>query len=626
MLVLPVGMLLWLRLFIVRPIRLINGFTAITKGQPPQNLAIATSKEFATLSESVSRTVIRLNAQQQTNQQITAKLHNEQTALQQVRASLKEVRLELKERNQEVKTLHDELRLTRIRAIERQVQQTEAKYANAHQPTVLFLDVSSHIYNLSFNGVVGLLATWSLRLMGQSVTYLVCHGGFEKCLLGARPDDLSAPMPCDTCTANNTSWYPAQHSVAFYPPETGYDDPLSKFMAMTTEELIAYRHGSINLGELCVPSVRWRLRRWNLALNTAGHDILAAYVVSAIALIQQLETILAERRVRSLLLFNGTFFPEATARAVAQLHNIPVVTYESGFLPLSTFFSHTAATEYSIQIPVNFKLSDKENVQLDEYLAQRLKGNFTMAGVRFWQDMQSISPELQQQAEAYRQIVVVFTNVVFDTSQVYANRVFENMFDWLKATLTLAAKHPDTLFIVRAHPDELRQDKASQEPVGEWLAAQGFNTLKNLSFIAPTEYVSSYELIDLSQFCIVYNSTIGLEATLLGKPVITAGQTRYDREHITHKAVSPAAYLDLMQHFLQAGVPPIPADWQQRARRFMYYSLFKTSLDLSPFTDQAYLYNYTLKPFEAEALHPNRSVAMQTICNGIMNGTPFAVR
>ncbi|NJL57129.1 hypothetical protein HC928_19785 [bacterium] len=340
------------------------------------------------------------------------------------------------------------------------MQQTEARYASTHQPTVLFLDVSSHIYNLSFNGVVGLLATWSLRLMGQSVTYLVCHSGFEKCLLGARPDALSAPMPCDTCIASNTSWYPAQHSVAFYPPKTGYDDPLSNFMAMTTEELIAYRHGSIHLGELCVPSVRWRLRRWSLDLDTDGHDILAAYIVSAIALAQQLETIFAERRVRSLLLFNGTFFPEATARAVAQLHNIPVVTYESGFLPLSTFFSHTAATEYSIQIPANFKLSDKENAQLDEYLAQRLKGNFTMAGVRFWPDMQSISPELQQKAESHRQVVVVFTNVVFDTSQVYANRIFGNMFDWLKATLTLAAKHPDTLFIIRAHPDELRQDKS----------------------------------------------------------------------------------------------------------------------------------------------------------------------
>ncbi|NJL57128.1 hypothetical protein HC928_19780 [bacterium] len=142
----------------------------------------------------------------------------------------------------------------------------------------------------------------------------------------------------------------------------------------------------------------------------------------------------------------------------------------------------------------------------------------------------------------------------------------------------------------------------------------------------PTEYVSSYELIDLSQFCIVYNSTIGLEATLLGKPVITAGQTRYDQENITHKAASPEAYLDLVQHFLQSGILPLPAEWQQRARRFMYYSLFKASLDLSPFTDQAYLYNYTLKPFEAEALHPDRSIAMRIIYSGIMNGTPFALR
>ncbi|NJL57131.1 hypothetical protein HC928_19795 [bacterium] len=46
LLVLPVGILLWLRLFIVRPVRLINGFTAITKGQPPQNLAIAPQRNL----------------------------------------------------------------------------------------------------------------------------------------------------------------------------------------------------------------------------------------------------------------------------------------------------------------------------------------------------------------------------------------------------------------------------------------------------------------------------------------------------------------------------------------------------------------------------------------------------
>jgi hypothetical protein len=662
LLVLPVAVLLWLRLFVIRPIRQVDRqLLNVSRGKSSQKMAIATSDEFSTLSSLVNQTSNTLDSERRAKQklikdseQAATKLLNTQTALQESKTtlketktalketrlslqkdrtslkeawtSLKEVRLELKERNLEVKTLHDDLRLSRIRAIELEVQHAETTHHNADQPSVLFLDVSSHIYNLSFNGIAGLLATWGLRLAGQSVTYLVCHSGFEKCLLGTRPADLSAPMPCETCIANNTSWYPAKHSVAFHPPEAGYDHLSSKLMAMTTKELLDYRYGSINLGELCVPSVRWRLRRWNLDLDAAGHDILAIYIASAIALAQRLETLFSEKKVRSLLLFNGTFFPEATARAIAQLHNIPVVTYESGFQPLSAFFSHTVATEYSIQIPADFELSDEENTQLDEYLAQRLKGNFTMAGIRFWQDMQSISSELKQKAEAHRQIVVVFTNVVFDTSQTYANLVFESMFDWLEATLTLAAEHPNMLFVVRAHPDELRQDKESQEPVSEWLAAKGFDTLKNLTFIAPTEYVSSYELIDLSQFCIVYNSTIGLEATLLGKPVIAAGQTRYDRENMTHKVASPEAYLDLVQQFLQSGVPPVPAEWQQRARRFMYYSLFKTSLDLSPFTDQAYLYNYTLKPFGAEALHPDRSTVIKTICSGIMNDAPFTVR
>lgn len=662
LLVLPVAVVLWLRLFVIRPIRQVDRqLLNVSRGKLPQEMAIATSNEFATLSNLVNQTSNTLDSERRAKQklikdseQTTAKLLDTRTALQETKAtlketktdlketrlslqkdrtslkeawaSLKEVRLELKERNLEVKSLHDELRLTRIQAIEWQVQQVEATYNNADQPSVLFLDVSSHIHNFSFNGVVGLLATWGLRLAGQPVTYLVCHSGFERCLLGTRPADLAAPMPCEACIANNTSRYPAKHSIEFHPPEAGYADLLPKLMAMTTEELLDYRYGSINLGELCVPSVRWRLRRWNLDLDAAGHDILAIYIASAIALAERMEKLFAEKRVRSLLLFNGTFFPEATARAVAELHNIPVVTYESGFQPLSAFFSHDVATEYSIQIPANFELSDEENARLDEYLAQRLKGNFTMAGIRFWPDMQSISPALKQKAEAHQQVVVVFTNVVFDTSQTYANRVFESMFDWLEATLTLAAEQPDTLFIVRAHPDELRQDKESQEPVGEWLASKGFDTLKNLSFIAPTEYVSSYELIDLSQFCIIYNSTIGLEATLLGKPVIAAGQTRYDRENMTHKVASSEAYLNLVQHLLQSGVPPVPAEWQQRARRFMYYSLFKTSLDLSPFTDQAYLYNYTLKSFEAEALHPDRSAVMKTICSGIMNDTPFTIR
>ncbi len=276
-----------------------------------------------------------------------------------------------------------------------------------------------------------------------------------------------------------------------------------------------------------------------------------------------------------------------------------------------------------MRIPPSFQMGSAEDAELDRYLVQRKQGNFTMGGVRFWPEMKSVSPELRRKAEVHRQMVTVFTNVAFDTSQVYASTVFDSVFDWLDETMRLVAVHPETLFVVRAHPDELRAGKESQEPVKEWLKSRGYLGLSNFAFIGPTEYVSSYELIDFSRFCIVYNSTIGLEATLLGTPVVTGGRTRYNQEMVTHVPASRDAYRDLVRLFLKEGAPPVPESWQQRARRFMYYSLFRASLDFSQFVGPLQGYNYTIKPIAAQALHPDRSRELQLLYNGIVNGTPF---
>ena len=51
--------------------------------------------------------------------------------------------------------------------------------------------------------------------------------------------------------------------------------------------------------------------------------------------------------------------------------------------------------------------------------------------------------------------------------------------------------------------------------------------LPNLIFVAPEEYISSYDLIRRSKFVMIYNSTIGLEASIMGKPVLSAGSARF---------------------------------------------------------------------------------------------------
>ena len=69
-------------------------------------------------------------------------------------------------------------------------------------------------------------------------------------------------------------------------------------------------------------------------------------------------------------------------------------------------------------------------------------------------------------------MVPVFTNVIFDTSQPHSNVVFPHMFAWLDCVLELVRAHPETLFVIRAHPDEIRPGKESRESVAQWVGAQ----------------------------------------------------------------------------------------------------------------------------------------------------------
>ncbi len=61
----------------------------------------------------------------------------------------------------------------------------------------------------------------------------------------------------------------------------------------------------------------------------------------------------------------------------------------------------------------------------------------------------------------------------------------------------------------------------------DWAVERGTAEIHNIKLIGPDETLSSYELIQRSKFTMVYNSSIGLEATLLGAAVLCAGKARY---------------------------------------------------------------------------------------------------
>jgi hypothetical protein len=293
--------------------------------------------------------------------------------------------------------------------------------------------------------------------------------------------------------------------------------------------------------------------------------------------------------------------------------------------PYSAFFSHGHATAYPIEIPKGFELDSEAEANLDRYLERRFSGRFTMAGVQFWPEMESLPPWLQASIRAHSQMVVVFTNVIFDTSQIHADTLFEDMFDWLDALAEMIREHRNTLFVIRAHPDEMRPGKESRQSVGEWFERAGLRSSPNVAFIPPTEYISSYELIRQAKFTMVYNSSIGLEASILGAPVLCAGKARYTQAPTVFFPRSRARYRKLLQRFLAESDLEAPGEHRQHARRFLYYQLYGTALDFSRYLGEDPLMRggVELKRFEPSELEPGNSAEMEILGNGILEGRPF---
>jgi len=389
-------------------------------------------------------------------------------------------------------------------------------------------------------------------------------------------------------------------------------------------KLMDFQWQGMPLGPLCLPGLRWILRRHNLEDDEGTRYLLREYILSAWNVAREFSRFLDEIRPRAVVVFNGQFFPEAVARYVAQKRGLRVITHEVGLQPASAFFTDGEATAYPIHIPEDFELNEQQNARLDAYLEKRFQGQFSMAGIKFWPEMKGLDRAFLDKAAGFKQIVPIFTNVIFDTSQPHANTVFKDMFAWLDSMLPIIRGHPETLFVIRAHPDELRVRKASRETVAAWVEASRANQDPNVVFVGPKESLSSYELITKSKFVMVYNSTIGLEASIMGMPVLCAGKARFTQYPTVFFPQTVEGQRKALAEFLNVEWIQVPAEFKRNARRFLYYQLFRTSLPFGDFLTPSVRTTQTrLKSFDLDALSPAKSPAIKAIINGLLEGGDF---
>jgi hypothetical protein len=506
---------------------------------------------------------------------------------------------------------------------------------NSPTPTgapIVFFKASTGIDDLSWNSGFHLLTSWAFRLQGIPVAYFACNAGLSKCVLGTNRDHPQKEPPCKSCVYQSKTLY------AGVPPKVEgqrsgvnwFDFQRNTQLATAIEplsvpDLMTFEWETIPLGALCLPGLRWVLRIHHLNDDENTRYLFREYILSAWNVARKFADFLDQTQPRAVLVFNGQFFPEATARYIAHQRELRVITHEVGLQPATAYFTEGEATAYPITIPESFEMNEEQNAKLDAYLAKRFQGDFTMAGIKFWADMKGLDESFLQKAAGFKQIVPIFTNVIFDTSQPHANTIFEDMFVWLDMALEVIRTHPETLFVVRAHPDETRVRKASRETVAGWVESRRVTDLSNVVFVAPSETLSSYELILKSKFVMVYNSTIGLEASIMGGAVLCAGKARFTQYPTVFFPQTVEEQKKKLEEFLAAEKVEVPAEFKRNARRFLYYQLYRTSLPFGDFLEPSVRTTQTrLKSFELRDLLKSESI--QVIREGLLEDGDFLLK
>lgn len=155
---------------------------------------------------------------------------------------------------------------------------------------------------------------------------------------------------------------------------------------------------------------------------------------------------------------------------------------------------------------------------------------------------------------------------------------FSNQIDWLNMLQDYANQKEDVQIVVRIHPREGARQFGFDSHHLKQLKEKFKSKSERFYIVWPDDDVSSYDLLELADFCLVSWSTMGQEATRLGIPSLACtGNLYYPDDDFIQVATTKEEYrkrLDAMINF--------DFTWKHllKAVRFYHWRTFVPSLDL----------------------------------------------
>jgi hypothetical protein len=421
---------------------------------------------------------------------------------------------------------------------------------------------------------------------GAIPTFIHCGGAPEVCdVQFYRSNKETNPTLCQNCKIRNKAFAAANdvNSMVIddFIDATTLQPDLDRVNAISTiAEASAFVHDQIPMGTYArLSTARYFLR---MTLEQQHLDVFKKYLRSLIRIHNGFSRLLQQNHFDSFLVFNGLYSTFRVPLDLMQRHGIKVSTYEMSEQERFLFTTGDIALLWNDVTP-KFQdwLSFTQDVpdlsaKVDDFIEQRRK------------NLVSSYVDLNQTFDTDQIDIAAFTNIVWDSAAYERDYVFKSQFHWVQELVSFAFKNPQYKIALRVHPAETNVTyNKTTERMADFIHAQFKDLPPNLLLIPPQERRNSYGLVKNAKAIAVYTSSIGLEATLMGKPVIIAGFAHYNRPGITVNPKDPKEYFELLERAIAGDRSLLPNDELVRKYIWWFYKLhhrlINTNLHSTPF-------------------------------------------
>lgn len=147
--------------------------------------------------------------------------------------------------------------------------------------------------------------------------------------------------------------------------------------------------------------------------------------------------------------------------------------------------------------------------------------------------------------------VIMPLNIFWDAAALGRDDLFSNEVEWLNQTLCFLMEHTDATVMVREHPAQASAGRYEYEFVDLKKCISCLERYKSRIFFASaSDKVNTYQYLEGCKIVLPYTSTVGMEAVMLGKNVITHSKVYYSDCDIGYKAKDKDDYYQAISHYL----------------------------------------------------------------------------